>query len=132
MTYTSRMIDTSPVDVGFDRQVLAECVDACLDCAQACAACADACLGEEMVAELRRCITLDLNCSDICDTTARTLSRHSGYEAAVTGVILEACRVLCGFCAEECERHAEMHEHCRVCAEACRRCEKACDRLLAA
>jgi hypothetical protein len=33
-------------------------------------------------------------------------------------------------CAEECERHAEHHDHCRVCAEACRRCEEACSALL--
>ena len=33
--------------------------------------------------------------------------------------------------AEECEKHAGMHEHCRICAEACRRCEQACDQLLA-
>jgi Domain of Unknown Function (DUF326) len=28
------------------------------------------------------------------------------------------------------ERHARMHEHCRVCAQACRRCEQACRELL--
>lgn len=25
----------------------------------------------------------------------------------------------CKACAEECERHADMHEHCRASAEAC-------------
>jgi Domain of Unknown Function (DUF326) len=38
----------------------------------------------------------------------------------------------CRSCGDECERHAAMHEHCRVCAEACRRCEQACNELLAA
>jgi hypothetical protein len=33
-------------------------------------------------------------------------------------------------CARECERHAAMHEHCRLCAEACRACERACGELL--
>jgi hypothetical protein len=33
---------------------------------------------------------------------------------------------------DECELHADMHEHCRICAEACRRCEQACQELLAA
>ncbi|NKX52271.1 four-helix bundle copper-binding protein, partial [Arthrobacter deserti] len=32
----------------------------------------------------------------------------------------------------ECGEHADMHEHCRVCAEACRRCEQACSDLLGA
>jgi Domain of Unknown Function (DUF326) len=26
--------------------------------------------------------------------------------------------------------HAQMHEHCRVCAQACRRCEQACQELI--
>lgn len=33
-------------------------------------------------------------------------------------------------CADECEQHADMHEHCRICAEACRACEKACNELV--
>ncbi|MEU7921763.1 four-helix bundle copper-binding protein [Micromonospora zamorensis] len=28
-------------------------------------------------------------------------------------------------------RHADMHEHCRICADACRACERACRDLLA-
>jgi len=35
-------------------------------------------------------------------------------------------------CGEECAGHADMHEHCRVCADVCRRCEQACRELLAA
>jgi hypothetical protein len=45
--------------------------------------------------------------------------------------MLEACSAACLASAEECERHAAHHEHCRVCAEVCRRCKKACDDLLA-
>ena len=37
---------------------------------------------------------------------------------------------VCASCATECEAHADMHEHCRICAEACRRCEQACADLL--
>jgi hypothetical protein len=40
--------------------------------------------------------------------------------------LLSACQV----CGEECERHADDHEHCRIYAEACRRCEEACMDLL--
>jgi hypothetical protein len=35
-------------------------------------------------------------------------------------------------CGDECEQHAEHHEHCRVCMEACRRCEEACNSVLSA
>jgi hypothetical protein len=130
MTVATEMLRTSPSPTGFDPDPLVGCIDACFDCAQACTACADACLGEEMVAELRRCITTDLNCADICDTTGRVLSRQTGYDAELTRAALAACRDACRRCAEECDRHADMHEHCRVCAEACRRCEQACDQLL--
>ena len=126
------MLRTTSSQIGFDRDDLAACIEACFDCAQACTACADACLGEEMVADLRRCITSDLNCGDICASTGRVLSRQTAYDPAMTWAALQACRDACRLCAEECERHASMHEHCRICAEACRRCEQACDRLLAA
>jgi hypothetical protein len=45
---------------------------------------------------------------------------------------LEACAAACRTCGDECSRHADMHDHCRVCAETCRRCEQACRELLAA
>ena len=56
---------------------------------------------------------------------------HPEYDAAVTRGQLQACVAACGVCAAECEQHAGMHEHCRVCAEACRECEEACRELLA-
>jgi hypothetical protein len=40
--------------------------------------------------------------------------------------------VACLACAEECDRHAAHHEHCRVCAAVCRRCKQACDELVLA
>ena len=132
MTVASQMLRTTPSDTGYDADALASCIDACFECVQACTACADACLGEEMVAELRRCITVDLNCGDICEATGRVLSRQTSYDPELTRAALTACRDACRRCGEECERHADMHEHCRICAEACRRCEQACDRLLAA
>jgi hypothetical protein len=45
--------------------------------------------------------------------------------------MIRACAAACLACAEECDRHAAHHEHCRVCAEVCRRCKQACDDLLA-
>ena len=76
------------------------------------------------------CIRLCLDCADICTATAAVTSRQTEYHADVTRPLLEACVAICRNCADECERHARMHEHCRVCAEACRRCEQACRELL--
>ncbi|HEV3496264.1 MAG TPA: four-helix bundle copper-binding protein [Actinomycetes bacterium] len=127
------MLEAYPKDLGgVDRQKLADCIAACFECAQTCTACADACLSEDMVAELTKCIRLDLDCADVCTATLRVLSRQTDYDANVTRPVLEACIATCGSCGDECERHAQMHEHCRVCAEACRRCEQACRDLLAA
>lgn len=132
MSQTTAMLDAYPADLGqIDKNALAACIDACFSCAQTCTACADACLSEEMVADLAKCIRSDLDCADICETTGRVLSRHTGYDANLTRAVLEACATACKACGDECERHAEMHAHCRVCAEACRRCERACRDLLA-
>ena len=132
MSQTAAMLDSYLGDLGgIDRDALATCIDACFECAQVCTACADACLSEEMVAELTKCIRIDLDCADICATTGAVLSRHTGYDANLTKGVLQACRTACAGCAIECEDHASMHEHCRICAETCRRCEQACADLLA-
>ena len=117
---------------GIDRAAPTRCIEECIACAQTCTACADACLGEESVADLRRCIRTDLDCADVCGTTGRVLSRQTDSDIAITRAVLEACAQACKSCGDECAQHAEMHEHCRICAEACRRCEEACRRLLAA
>jgi Domain of Unknown Function (DUF326) len=127
----SAMLDTYPADLGrVDRAALARCIEACFECSQACTACADACLSEPTVAELTTCVRSNLDCADICDTTGRVLSRHTGYDANLTRAMVQACEQACRSCADECARHADAHEHCRVCADACRRCEQACNELL--
>ncbi|MEU1396921.1 four-helix bundle copper-binding protein [Micromonospora zamorensis] len=128
---TMSMLETYPKSINLDRPKLAAAIDALNDCAQACTACADACLSEDMVADLTKCIRTDLDCADICTTTARVLSRHTGYDANLSRSLLEACATACRSCGDECARHADMHEHCRICADACRACERACRDLLA-
>ena len=127
---TQNMLESHPRPGNVDRQMLTECIEECYACAQACTSCADACLSEDMVAELRRCVSLNLVCADVCSATGAVLTRRTGYDAPTSKAQLEACREACRTCAEECERHAGMHEHCRICAEACRRCEQACQALL--
>jgi len=132
MAYAKQLLDTYPRSFNVEAEPLAACIEACFDCAQACTACADACMGEENLAELVKCIRLDLDCADICLATGKVLSRQTEYDANVTKALLQACAQACKSCGDECEHHAGMHEHCRVCAEACRRCEQGCNDLLAA
>jgi hypothetical protein len=131
-TTTKLMLDTYPQSINLDRAKLAAAIDALITCSEACTACADACLSEDMVADLTKCIRTDLDCADICATTARVLSRHTGYDANISRSLLEACATACQACGDECARHADMHEHCRICADACRVCEQACRDLLTA
>lgn len=131
MEHIDKMLETHPQSRG-GNAALAECVTHCHDCAATCTSCADACLGEATVSELRRCIRLNLDCADICAATANVLTRQTLTPTDVVQRQLEACAAACRSCAEECEKHATHHEHCRVCAEACRACERACQEMLQA
>lgn len=124
------MIDTYPAEINLDRGLLADAVQATARCAQSCTACADACLSEQQVDQLRKCIRSNLDCADICSTTTRVLCRHTGYDANITRAQLQACIQACSSCGDQCDQHANMHEHCRVCAEECRRCAETCRSLL--
>ena len=130
MSYARQMLDSHSRTSGLDVGVLAVTIDAFTDCIQACIADVDADLGEQDLAEMVKCIRLCFHCVDVCTATAGVISRLAEYDANVVRPLLEACVAICRNCADECERHARMHEHCRVCAEACRRCEQACRELL--
>jgi Domain of Unknown Function (DUF326) len=130
MSYAREMLETYPGALEVDAEMLGAAIDAMTDCAQACIADNDADLGEQNVSEMVLCIRLCLDCTDICAATAGVLSRPANYDPGVTKPLLEACVAICRRCGDECELHAGMHEHCRVCAEACRRCEQACRELL--
>jgi hypothetical protein len=124
--HVSEMIGTHPDVKGNVNQELLTAIEACYDCAQTCTSCADACLAEAAVADLRQCIRLNADCADICAAAGAMLGRRTGSNERLIAQVLQACITACAACAEECERHAAMHGHCRVCAEACRWCERAC------
>lgn len=126
------MLRTTPKGPFLTNEALARCIAACFDCAQRCVACADACLGEDKVKMLTRCIRLNSDCADICEDTGRLLSRQQQPDFELLRQSLQLCQLACRKCAEECERHAGQHAHCRICAAACRGCEQACQDLLAA
>jgi hypothetical protein len=132
MSYARQMLGTYPVHVRLDvdADVLARAIDAARDCAQACGTDTDADLSEQHLAEMVACIRLCQHCADICVATAAVLSRPASWDKRVVRPLTQACVAICSSCGDECERHAPMHAHCRVCADACRRCEQACGELL--
>lgn len=128
--HVREMIGTHPDVKGNTNDALIRCIEECYGCAQTCVSCADACLAEGMVDQLRQCIRLNLDCADACAATGAIASRRTGGNEPVIRLMLQACAAACGRCAEECQRHAGHHEHCRICAESCRRCEQACQAAL--
>ncbi len=130
MSYARRMLATQPPGFDVDDGVFAAAIDAINDCAQACTADVDADLSEHNVAEMITCIRLCLNCTDVCTAAVGVISRRAAGDMSVAKPLLEACVAICKTCGDECERHAQMHEHCRLCAEACLRAEQACRELL--
>ena len=132
MSYAKQILDSYPGALYADAGLLAVTIDALNDCGQACTADADADLREQHVPDLIKCIRLCLDCADVCAATVNVTSRQTEYDPAVTKPLLEACAATCKSCGDECERHAQIHAHCRVCLEACRRCEQACRDLMMA
>jgi hypothetical protein len=131
-TKTTAMLNAYPAETVLDKQLLTRSIETCVECSQACTACADADAREQMASDLAKCARLNLDCADMCETTARVLTRQTGYDKDMTRAVVEACAQACKICGEECDRHAQMHEHCAVCAEVCHRCERACNEVLAA
>lgn len=132
MTDTRDMLDASPVAVPLGAAEVAAAIDECLNCLQSCVSCANSDLAEADVEEMRLCIALDQNCADICDVTARVLSRPAWGDDFVVHRLLQACVRVCTACAEECHKHAHHHRHCAICEKACLRCVAACNALLEA
>ena len=124
------MLDTHPQTGQVARELLAACVEACFECAQTCTVCADACLGEDNIEMMVSCIRSDLDCAAVCLATGQLAARQTNTNWTVLRAQLTACAAACRACGDECEQHAGMHEHCRVCAQSCRDWEEACNQLL--
>ena len=124
------MIDDRSNAMTVNADLLSRSIDTLNACVDACETDTEADLGEPGVAEMVYCIRLCLNCTDVCRATVGVLKRQSVYDAKVSVPLLEACVAICRSCGDECERHAPMHPHCRICGEVCRRCEQVCRELL--
>ncbi|MFN8467894.1 MAG: four-helix bundle copper-binding protein [Caldilineaceae bacterium] len=129
----AQMLAAHPQQSWVEPRKLSPLVQSLNECAATCTICADACLAEQMVSDLVQCIRLNQDCADICAATARILMRSdSNPQHSMLRHMVEACAAACQACGQECTRHAQMHEHCRICAESCRHCEEACRQVLSA
>lgn len=65
MTVAAEMLRTHSKDGGqVDQKALVDCIKVCTPCA-------DGYPSEEMLAELTKCNCTNLDCADLCETTAR-------------------------------------------------------------
>ncbi len=104
-------------DTRMDMELMQACMDACAACEQACTVCAS---------QMMDCAPACMNCADMCNTMLRAMLRMSGMTPAVMVSMLDACIAMCQLCMDECMRHAEMSEVCRMCAQSCQACMEAC------
>lgn len=102
-------------------------ISALNDCIISCEVCARACLEEKNIDMLRDCIRSDLDCAELCRAAVTMVARGSPSAPAVCAAAAEAIRR----CAEECEKHQDMHKHCRECAKACRSALEECQAVAA-
>lgn len=102
-----------------------QCIEACQQCIEACDFCSVACLQEENVAEMSRCIRLDMDCAAICHLAVSAMVRGSEFSKA----ICQLCADMCEACADECLQH--QHPHCKQCAQACQSCAEECRKMAA-
>jgi hypothetical protein len=89
-------------------------------CIAACNFCAASCLAESDVQMMVKCISNNMDCSDVCRTVAVLLARSSPHAQH----LLSECAEICDACVAECIQHE--HDHCQACAKACRECAEAC------
>ncbi len=112
------MIQDHP-QVGDDyTEELGEAVKHAMYCAAIANSCADACSAHEM--DMRECIRLCSDTSDICTAVYRVGSRRTSGNVEVIKSLLQTAITASEACADECDKHD--NPHCQRCAKMCREC----------
>jgi hypothetical protein len=76
------------------------------------------------------CRSMCANAADVMNTMMRMMMRPAGMQGETMMSMLTATTMMATACADECMRHAEMSEECRMCAEVCRQCAMACQKMM--
>ncbi|MCU1443054.1 MAG: hypothetical protein JWQ59_1204 [Cryobacterium sp.] len=129
MNMTMQMMELHQKDMpmsGMDMSMMQECIEACSAAEQACTMCAGSMMGEDMM----MCSGMCMNCADTCNTMMRMMMRPNGMHMDSMSAMLTATMAMCNACADECMKHAEMSEECRMCADVCRQCAMTCQKMM--
>lgn len=84
------------------------------------------CADSDMGMEMAKCSSMCANTADV----ATTMMRPMGYDMASMRAMMMACVEMGKTCSAECMMHAEMDEHCRMCAKACDAMAMACEKAM--
>ena len=110
------MMKSMPMDtMGMDAAMMQECVEACSMVSMAATMCADSDTGADMA----RCSSMCMNMADVATTMMRMMMRPMGMDQMSMRAMMMACVEMGKACSAECMMHADMDEHCRMCAKAC-------------
>lgn len=102
---------------------LAECIALCLKCHAVCQETVAQALSAAVRPEPSLVMTL-LDCAEICQATANSMSRGS----PVHTVFCAACAQVCDACAEACAK-AKTAAALKPCADVCRDCAMSCHHM---
>lgn len=131
MNSTMQMMQMHAKDMAMpdiDMSMLQDCIEACSACEQACTMCASCMMGDEAGGAMH--MEMCMNTADACNTMMRMMMRPSGMHVESMMAMLSATIMQCNACADECMKHADMHEDCKMCAEVCRQCAVACQKVM--
>ena len=128
MNPAMQMMDNHQKDMpasGMDMAMMQECIEACSACEQACTTCAGMMTGADMA----RCANMCMNAADTSHTMMRMMMRPNGMHMDSFTAMVQATMAMATACAEECMKHADMSDDCRMCAEVCRQCAMAMQKM---
>lgn len=125
MTDMMKSMPAMDTGMAMDMDMMQRCIEACSAAAQAATMCADA----DMTDSMMRCGAMCMNTADVATAMMRMMMRPNGYDMAVMVPMLDACVAMGSACAAECRMHADMHDHCRICAMACEAMVEACSTM---
>ena len=130
MSMTMDMMKSMPENgmMGMDMAMMQDCIEACSAASMAATMCADADAGDDMA----RCASMCMNTADVAMAMMRMMLRPASFDMTVMRSMMMACVAMGEACAAECRMHADMHEHCRICASACDGMVAACTKVMEA
>jgi hypothetical protein len=76
------------------------------------------------------CRSMCMNMADMANTMMRAMMRPAGMTSQTMTAMLSATMMMASACADECMKHADMSDECKMCAEVCRQLMMSCQKMM--